>query len=98
MFSSNISTLRSNEQPDQQRLFVLAKKLTQIALCSSTKPITYTTVSSILFAKHLTDLYAALLQLAYAPSLENDNENDHENTRNEIRQYSKELFNEIFTR
>ncbi|CAG8527828.1 659_t:CDS:10 [Paraglomus brasilianum] len=94
MFSPNISTLRSNEQPDQQRLFVLAEKLTQIALCTPTKPLTYTTVSSILFAKHLTDLYAALLQLAYAPNLENDNEN----TRNEIRQHSKELFNEIFTR
>ncbi|RHZ82627.1 hypothetical protein Glove_106g48 [Diversispora epigaea] len=50
-------------------LFSLMKSLTNIIFPTLNKPIFLTTtISSIILEKHITDIYAALLQLAYGPS------------------------------
>jgi hypothetical protein len=49
------------------QLYKLMRSLTNIMLSKSSKSRIYTSVSSILFSKYLTDVYGALLQLAYGP-------------------------------
>ncbi|GES83351.1 transport and Golgi organization protein 6 homolog [Rhizophagus clarus] len=49
------------------QLYKFMRSLTNIMLSKSSKSTIYTSVSSILFSKYLTDVYGALLQLAYGP-------------------------------
>ncbi|CAG8768773.1 3655_t:CDS:2, partial [Racocetra fulgida] len=61
--------------PPQSRyiyLFKLMQSLMKITYSSSLKLTMFTTVSSIIRARHLTDFYSALLQLAYGPLPTND--------------------------
>ncbi|RIA90280.1 hypothetical protein C1645_770394 [Glomus cerebriforme] len=49
------------------QLYKFMKSLTNVMFSKSSKSGMYTSVASILFSKYLTDIYAALLQLAYGP-------------------------------
>ncbi|CAG8829988.1 18594_t:CDS:2, partial [Racocetra persica] len=74
-FSNNSTNEAEKKLPPQSRyiyLFKLMQSLMKITYSSSLKPTMFTTVSSIIRARHLTDFYSALLQLAYGPLPTND--------------------------
>ncbi|CAH1760594.1 10748_t:CDS:10, partial [Entrophospora sp. SA101] len=72
------------------KLFKLSKSLFDILFNSSSTPSIYTSISTILYSKYLTDIYAILLQLSYGPlqlksenSISSSNDEPQEN-HNEI--------------
>ncbi|CAG8609952.1 584_t:CDS:2, partial [Scutellospora calospora] len=69
---ANESIKKLDPQSRYIYLFKLMQSLIKIICSSSLKPIIFTTVSSIIQTRHLTDVYAALLQLAYGPLPAND--------------------------
>ncbi|CAG8442592.1 10650_t:CDS:2 [Acaulospora colombiana] len=57
-------------------LFRISRSLTSIVFPSSSKSISCTSVSSTIYRKHVTDIYAALLQLAYGPILSSNGQQE----------------------
>ncbi|CAG8710072.1 7348_t:CDS:10 [Gigaspora margarita] len=58
-------------------LFKLMQSLIKIAYSPSLKQTMFTTVSSMIRTRHLTDIYSALLQLAYGPLPTSDKSDTH---------------------
>ncbi|CAG8437765.1 15274_t:CDS:10 [Acaulospora morrowiae] len=66
------NTTFGDSRSKSKYLFSILKSLTNVMLFSPSRLTPITTVSSIIYRKHITDVYAALLQLAYGPILSND--------------------------
>ncbi|KAG9303568.1 hypothetical protein G9A89_018464 [Geosiphon pyriformis] len=67
-YGENVSTIPQLLLVKYNQLFHLMRTLSKIALSpQSANTCIYTTVSSIIFTRYLTDMYAGLLQLAYGP-------------------------------